>query len=428
MKSFALILLTLFALSLSAQNTKTFVLDLAENEIRSSNNLKKCELRKNKLSFNSNDLVVFHIKNINPFKYNYSLGFKEINLFENYELDMDALFENMKNINGADILEEADKNKNLKDLREMLDKPNNDSLIMTIIVKHADELNSLFQDLEQYFLGLKSLESINMEELKKSRTKFFEEYKKLLYQEYLLEKLLEKKPVLLSSFNEVMELSKSNYHPKIEAVLKKLYSVNTDLLTLPIDVNGKNIDAIEISVQRTLIDSENQPKETYVYNLWTKGTLKIDVSGGIFITSLMDKEYFAKSETILTDDQIVTRQTISEKKLGLYDFGFGTTTHVYWTMGASKVTPGFNFGALLTSNQRFQFLLGGSLIFGKMERVILQGGLTMGSVSRLGNGYIADGTTLYDIGSDGNIPVYNQFNFGHYFGITYNFSKPKIEK
>ena len=82
-------------------------------------------------------------------------------------------------------------------------------------------------------------------------------------------------------------------------------------------------------------------------------------------------------------------------------------------------------GALFTANQKFQILAGGGLILGKEERIVLHGGLTMGAVTTIADGYATDGSTSYDLGTNGTVPTSNKFSFGHFFGITYNFGKVK---
>lgn len=96
--------------------------------------------------------------------------------------------------------------------------------------------------------------------------------------------------------------------------------------------------------------------------------------------------------------------------------------------GGSWVRPTLNFGVLFTSNQKFQMLTGFGLILGKNERLIVHGGLSMGRVNVLKNNFVADGETSYNLGADGNIPLNEKFKFGHFFGITYNFSKHKSNK
>ncbi len=411
-----------------AQNTKTFFLSLAKNEIIQCNSSTKCDPKENKLSFCSNDLVVFHLKDVNPFKYDYVLNYQEKNYFSNSEIGIDSIFDGLLESVTKEVKNNPEAAKDLKELENI----KYDSLGISKIKKHAKELNKQYAELayeiEKYSIRLASAEVINEDEFKISRETYKNVYKNALEREYSIREILKNKNDLIDLFEKEIEIVKIKHKPTIEGILSSLYGANFYLKTLPIDVNGKNIDAIEIIVKRRLKGAADAiPPETYTYNLWTKGTLKIDVSGGIFITSLLDREYITSDASIEIDGQTFNRKTISEKNVGNYGFGFGTTTHVYWTLGTSKITPSFNFGALLTSNQKFQFLFGGSLIFGKMERVILQGGLTMGSVSRLGNGLRADGTTLYDLGSNGIVPTVNQFNFGHYFGITYNFSKPKIQ-
>ena len=148
--------------------------------------------------------------------------------------------------------------------------------------------------------------------------------------------------------------------------------------------------------------------------------MKIDISGGVHITSLFDNEYY-------TTDGDNNEKLIFVDDKGKYDFGFGTMVNVS-LRGGSWVRPTLNFGALFTSNQKFQMLTGIGLILGKNERLILHGGLSMGRVNVLKDNFKTDGETSYNLGTEGTIPLDDKFKFGHFFGITYNFSKPKSNK
>lgn len=207
--------------------------------------------------------------------------------------------------------------------------------------------------------------------------------------------------------------------------LTQCNSIKKDHYILPIDINGKNIDAVEISLERFEMNNPI-PTDKYKYNFWVRGGLKIDISGGVFITSLVNKEYFTKDSAYTNaDGQILTRQKIFKKEKGNFDFGFGSAVNISYR-SAGWVNPTFNIGALFTVNQQFQLLTGAGIILGKEERIILSGGLSMGRVTTLSEKYKDDGSELYDI-AEGAIPTDNKFDFGYYFGITYNFTKSKTQ-
>ncbi len=203
---------------------------------------------------------------------------------------------------------------------------------------------------------------------------------------------------------------------KIIEEISKMMQVKFDNYIVPIDINGKNIDVVEITVQRFDKLSQNPKPDEYKYNIWINGGLKIDVSAGLFITSLLDKEYETKNDG--------ANKFIYEKNNGNYDFGFGSMINLS-LRGGSWIRPAFNVGALFTANQKFQILTGLGFIFGKEERLVLHAGLSMGQIKTINDNYKTDGSLSYDLGTEGTIPTTDKFSFGHFFGITYNFGKIK---
>jgi hypothetical protein len=211
----------------------------------------------------------------------------------------------------------------------------------------------------------------------------------------------------------------------LSAELLRCNSVKKEHYTLPIDINGKNIDAVEITVER--FEKDNPVAiDKYKYNIWVKGGLKIDISGGVFLTSLVNNEYFTKDKIVNEGGVDVTKQQIFRKEKGNFEFGFGSAINIS-LRSASWINPTLNAGALFTVNQQFQIITGLGAILGKEERIIFSGGLTMGRVTKISEAYKEDGSVTYDLG-DGVVPTDSVFDFGFYFGITYNFSKNKTQK
>jgi hypothetical protein len=128
----------------------------------------------------------------------------------------------------------------------------------------------------------------------------------------------------------------------------------------------------------------------------------------VFLTSLYDRTYF-------TDASGSGGSVLYEEDGGAYDFGFGSMVHVS-LRGGSWVRPSLDFGALFTANQKFQILAGVGFILGKNERLILNAGISMGRVSVLRDNFSADGTTVYDLGTEGTIPLVQKFDIGHFLG------------
>lgn len=214
-------------------------------------------------------------------------------------------------------------------------------------------------------------------------------------------------------------------------ILKSLNSIQNYLVdiqlynyTLPIDINGSNIDAVQVNVRRTSI---KQPAVTdnYSYRVWVKGGIKIDVSAGVFLSSLTDKQYQVKDVDTNAD-----YKTIQRKNTGDLNLGFGSTMNFSLRTGAAWVKPSLNFGVLFTTNttQKFQFLTSFGLILGKEQRGVLHFGAAFGPVTTLQNGYVDDGSVSYKLGVTGTVPTMEKFDIGYFFGFTYNITQPNVQK
>ena len=270
-------------------------------------------------------------------------------------------------------------------------------------------------DIQKYVTEISAEDFLDHREFMSKRQEFNVFYIKLMQAIQEIANEAGNFPEVLDSFNNSIK-SINPISSAIKDEIAKMYQLKLHNYLLPIDINGKNIDAVEVTVERYNKSSTNPTPDKYAYNIWIKGGLKIDVSGGLFITSLMDKEYEIQGSG--------TNKLIYEKNKGNYDFGFGSTINIS-LRGGSWVRPALSVGALFTANQKFQILSGLGIILGKEQRIVLHGGLAMGTVARISDNYKADGSIAYDLGTSGTIPLVNKFSFGYFFGITYNFGKVK---
>lgn len=282
-----------------------------------------------------------------------------------------------------------------------------------IVLKQAFE--DLKIDFEKYVAEISAEDFLNHTEFTSKRQEFNASYIKLLQNIQGIGNEANNFPDILVSFNQSVK-DINSISSGIKDEIAKMYQLKLHNYLLPVDINGKNIDAVEVTVERYDKNAANPTPDKYSYNIWVKGGLKIDISGGLFITSLMDREYETQDSG--------TNKLIYEKNKGNYDFGFGSTINIS-ARGGSWIRPALSIGALFTANQKFQILSGFGLILGKEERIVLQGGLAMGTVSKISDNYKADGSVAYNLGTSGTVPAINKFSFGHFFGITYNFGKVK---
>ena len=203
----------------------------------------------------------------------------------------------------------------------------------------------------------------------------------------------------------------------------------TEDFTLPASTNLTNIDLIRYTIERD--DKLTNGKQSYPYDIWLRGGLKIDFSAGIFCTGLADNAY-SKSQLLRSDGSVATGDTFAVKTqdIGRYNFAFGGMVNIYPRLGASWVTAGLSVGVAYANNQKLQILMGGSIHLGKTERLILHGGAAVGQVKTVDLSafpYVYDKpNSQYVVRGDMssfNIPLIDRFMVQGFIGLSYNLSK-----
>jgi hypothetical protein len=237
---------------------------------------------------------------------------------------------------------------------------------------------------------------------------------------------------ILSSYLDIDNTTYTSVAKGINTNYKSLliYMKNLDLLeegntveyTLPSTTNYRNIDLIRYKIEREDLVTEN--KQTYVYDFWLKGGLKVDFSVGILASGLVDNSY--EKTKAITDNSIV----IKRKDTGKYNFAFGGMVNLTPRTGASWVSGGVSLGIAYSTNQKLQFLSGLSLHLGKTERISLHGGVGFGfidtfdtSVNEFTNMEGDDFKVQVTSFDEYNIPLVSKFTAKPFFGISYNLSK-----
>jgi hypothetical protein len=419
MKTTLFILYFLFFGFIGYSQGKTEIrVDLDEPSIKSirtcqklsCTNIDSCQHNCNSrwLSAGSRDMITIKLQNGNPLKYTYKINTKNISFFNE-----EALANKEVDEAKADAVE-----------RDITANLVGDSLTIDKILVDNYNLNNSIDhlniDVETFYEILKQKNVLKEVDLKE-RESFLEGAKGNYGVNYLLINDLEqfkdstKYAETKKSLLETEEKAKKS----IIAIIQKLYTVDLKIYTLPIDIQGKNIDVLECKLGR--INRETKVEDLDFaptpYNIWIRGGLKIDVSAGIFFTSLYDSEYDKRDDPAIAGNKIITL-----KNSGDYDMAFGSTINTYIRMN-SWVVPTINFGAIITQDEKLQVLLGGGVILGKQERIIFSAGVSMGKVDRIADGYQVGSS--YNLGDSGTIPTQSQFKFGKFFGITYNLSKVK---
>nr|WP_315221782.1 hypothetical protein [uncultured Flavobacterium sp.] len=479
-----LLLFVCISFNINAQiKTKVLTLDLSKPQ---SETLTSSDTTDNRLVFWSKEPLQFQLINGNPFRYKYVINNKMVNFFEDQSNNPLSNIEKVLNSaspkkaeNESDVqnpaiantqslihLLEVEKsedsiNRNTKNLKLNTIKLNQLKLELKDIIQNSykakstssylfltkfgndvvypqnieedqnivldalslmkSKIEGLYNSIVNDEMAFRSDDDFDFVTFKEKRTNYNNNYQEFL-QEYLSIKSDVKKFTKPTEAMQNAETALDTTITKINEKIVLFFNIRRDNYIMPIDVNGKNIDVVEITVKR--FEHNNLIPEEFNYNIWAKGGFKIDISGGVYITSLVDKEYTTVDKTETVNNVPVSGKIIFEKEKGNYDFGFGSSINISHR-SAGWINPTLNVGALFTANQKFQLLTGLGLILGKQERIIFSGGLSMGRIDTIAQNIKADGTTIYDIGVGGQVPVESIFSFGGYFGITYNFSKTK---
>ncbi|MBF4518208.1 hypothetical protein IRZ71_17730 [Flavobacterium sp. ANB] len=358
------------------------------------------------LSAKCSEMIAIKLINGNPFKYTYKIDTKNISFF-NEKAEVQKSSDSAATV--AAISTKSFDSEPITINKILLENQNLDHSL--------DRLNG---DVDNFYTILKQKNTfveadyIKRHELRNTAEKHLAKAFELLIN-------LEDRQTDDAYFNtkEHLLATKEKATQSIQAIVHLLYTIDLEVYNLPIDVQGKNIDVIEFKLRR--FDKETKDEDldfaSTPYNIWIKGGLKIDVSAGIFFTSLYDEEYDKRDDPATAGNKIIML-----KNSGDYDMAFGSTINTYIRMN-SWIVPILNFGAVITQNEKLQVLLGGGVILGKQERIIFSAGISMGKVDRIADGYQVGGS--YNLGDSGNIPTQSQFKFGNFFGITYNLSKVK---
>jgi hypothetical protein len=399
----------------SQVDTKIIIVDLSKPHKKSitvyTDSLSTALDRSKWLSARSREMIAVKLINGNPLKYNYKIDTKSISFFNDPNTNAEKLKTDLK--------------KNADSIFKLLSytQDRDETFIKNIIDKNQElrqGIDSLSHEVKNLYGILKHKNSLQEKDYFQ-RKDFLNKGKEQLTKSYNLLNGLEKLNDNLqyeAVKNSVIE-TKAKAEKSIDSIIEKFYSINLEVYTPPLDVQGKNIDVVEFKLRR--FDKATKEEELDFaptpYNIWITGGLKIDLSAGLFFTSLYDAEYDKRDDPAISDNKIITL-----KNSGDYDLAFGSTINTYVRMN-SWIVPTLNFGAVLTKNEKLQVLVGFGAILGKQERIIFSAGLAMGKVDRIADGYQVDSS--YNLGDAGTIPTQSQFKFGHFFGITYNLSKVK---
>lgn len=219
---------------------------------------------------------------------------------------------------------------------------------------------------------------------------------------------------------------------------------NTVQYTLPTHTNLKNIDLLRYTIKRE--DKVTKNTQTYNYDFWIRGGLKIDFSVGFFGTGLTDNLY---NKVLLDTVGGIDKIRITRQDNGRMSIAFGGMVNITPRNGAGWLNFGGSVGVAYSTNQKLQILTGLAFHLGKTERICINAGVAFGTVkyldisandfkfynrdlkefSREKLGDIKENDRVYMLQSPAikfstyTIPTVDKFSARPFFGISYNLSK-----
>jgi hypothetical protein len=226
------------------------------------------------------------------------------------------------------------------------------------------------------------------------------------------------KKLAINLNEKVQDVDYKDISSKVIKIYDQSLSPNTfSVFSSPIYADADRIKFIvKIDPVEGLKYAQPSRKEKFDVVLDTYKRWKIDFSSGIFLTNLVSNTYTTKQDKL--PDSAEMGQRIVREDEGKWKIGLGVMMHGYY-----KAWPGIglggNLGIITNTNSLVQYLVGGSLILGNSQRIILNGGIALGYVNRLSSGL--DENEF--VQSASSISTKTVFKSGGYFGISYNLTR-----
>lgn len=374
----------------------------------------------------SNNNFTFVITNINTFKYKINIDNKPVN--NNLDIP-DILKINLLNKN-VDTITTLEKSNKYKDKAE--------------IIYNFDDLVNLYLNLkssEQFYNAL--LELINSDVSPENIII----YKKSYYQQFMDKNfqddnlsvgyILKYYSDLISKININAQIIKSTLTLKeqeiVDTILKYAYkieisniplklgslygAINKQTFTVNYFIPKPNSDELLITIVAKPNNNYGKTSDDLKFEIpfLVKGGFKIDFSTGIFLSNISDKKYFNRPNFV--NDSIKGYYLVKEDNNPI-SYGIAGYMHAYWR-NARNINVGLTLGVGIDQNTQVKMMPGFSLILGRKERFIFNGGVVIGKCKELS--IIQNETHLYNISTE---PIYSEpYKIGWFGGISYNLTK-----
>lgn len=392
----------------------------------------------NKMTVKQNELSGMRLVNLNPLRYEYSVNGSELILHQEGAEKFESAYNNISSDDKKDgdgLLVDSLGNKLESAVYNFMEKASSEAEKEGLINEAVAASKSLKVDIDADMAIVKSRSCLHEDELVNLREDLMYRFKQLP-DISLLNTALKGVP---EGAKDPLEKALESYVSDVAHIrseLVKLFGVQFETTTLPYQVKGRNIDAITYEVSgKDLISNKTV---TSSYNVFVRGGVKLDFSAGLFVTGLRDRSYATNDTTVVKIDgadtsSVVMRRFIDREKLPM-DFSVATMFNATTRWGeTANVGLSVGLGASIQGN--FQMMFGGTLVFGKFQRLALHGGVALGWYSDLEAGYKAwdldDSSTygnMYDLGDSNTPPMTKRFGYSWFAGISYNLTKAKTEK
>jgi hypothetical protein len=232
----------------------------------------------------------------------------------------------------------------------------------------------------------------------------------------------EQKPLIDTILKNTRKISAS----KVPEKLASLYgAINPQSFTFNSFLPRPNSDDVIVTINAKPNPDFNKGKDEIKIEVpfAVCGGWKIDFSTGIFISNIVNKDFVIKP-IYLTDtaagpasDSIVGYKLTQADKRPL-SYGIAGYMHAYWR-NSCNINGGILFGLAVDQNTQVRIMSGLSLILGRKERFIINGGMAFGKCKELST--VQDMNHLYKAKVD---PVYSDtYRFGWFLGLSYNVGK-----
>jgi len=193
-----------------------------------------------------------------------------------------------------------------------------------------------------------------------------------------------------------------------------------DFIFLPIQIENKDI-------LNFYVDGFKEGSRVYSrpYRMYTKGGFKVDFSAGFMGSFVKDYSYVlnpANDTTYTTPTpnpdsikNIVVQNQIEKVNDGDFYIGAGVMAHFH-NRCAPRLGVAISTGFMFREDSRVNYLLGGSLLLGLEQRLIISGGLAFGQAKRVAQPY-SEGQVVP--ASVTVVPTQDTWQAGMFLGVTY---------